>query len=86
MVTDMFSRRRVLGYGSLGVLSTAAVLTSAGKSEATQLAQAQVAYQPQPNGDKRCALCEHFVAPNACKLVTGPISAQGWCKLFSAKA
>lgn len=29
-----------------------------------------------------CALCRHFVAPEACQIVTGKISPQGWCEYF----
>ena len=81
----MLSRRRFLGRTALGSLSTALALVPAPAS-ATQLAQAQVGYQDQPHEGKRCELCIHYLKPNGCKLVTGPVSAQGWCRLFSATA
>jgi hypothetical protein len=36
--------------------------------------------------NSRCGLCAHFVAPDKCKIVTGKISAQGWCQYFKRKA
>ena len=78
----MLSRRRFLGHAALGSLS-AAVASRAAPASAQQLAQAQVAYQDQPNEGKRCELCIHFSKPNGCKLVSGPISPQGWCRLYS---
>ena len=81
----MLSRRRFLRHTAIGSLS-AALASLAAPVSAQQLAQAQVAYQDQPNEKKRCELCIHFMKPNGCKLVTGPISPQGWCRLFSANA
>ncbi len=49
------------------------------------------AYAEQsPDAARRCALCAQFVAaaPNACgtcKVVKGPINADGTCKLFVAR-
>jgi hypothetical protein len=79
----MFSRRRFLARAALGSLSAALASLSVPAS-AQQLAQSQVGYQDQPHDGKRCDLCSHFVKPGGCKLVAGPISAQGWCRLFSA--
>lgn len=79
----MLSRRRFLEHTALGSLS-AAVASMPAPASAQQLAQAQVGYQDQPHDGKHCDLCIHFMKPNGCKLVTGPISPQGWCKLFSA--
>jgi len=81
----MLSRRRFLGQTAL--VSLSAVFASLpAPAEAQQLAQAQVGYQNQPNDGKRCELCIHFLKPSGCKLVTGPISPKGWCRLFSATA
>lgn len=79
----MLSRRGFLERTALGSLSTALALMPASAS-AQQLAQASVGYQDQPHDGKRCELCIHYLKPNGCKLVTGPISPQGWCRLFSA--
>jgi hypothetical protein len=81
----MLSRRRFFGHTAL--VSLSAVFASLpAPASAQQLAQAQVGYQDQPHDGKRCELCIHFLKPNGCKLVTGPINAQGWCRLYSATA
>jgi hypothetical protein len=43
-------------------------------------------YQEQPNGQQRCALCTHFVAPASCQVVIGTIVPNGWCRLFAPAA
>jgi len=48
--------------------------------------QASVQYQAQPKGDQKCADCRHFIAEsNACAVVDGQISPEGWCSLWSRK-
>ena len=49
--------------------------------------KAQFKYQdkPGPKGQK-CAGCSLFKAPNACKVVTGKISPNGWCIAWSKKS
>jgi hypothetical protein len=45
----------------------------------------QAKYQETPQGDKSCDKCRHFIADeNACRLVEGEISPQGWCQLWTA--
>ena len=48
-------------------------------------AQKAVAYQDKPKDTQRCDACSSFQPPNACKLVEGQISPQGWCSLFTKK-
>ncbi len=50
-----------------------------------KVAQTSVAYQDKPKGAQRCDGCSLFQPPNACKVVDGNVSAQGWCSLFTAK-
>ena len=33
----------------------------------------------------RCAICRHFLAPDACKIVEGQINPQAWCRYFEPK-
>jgi len=47
-----------------------------------QLSQAEAQYQNTPKGMFSCAVCSFFIKPSSCKVVTGAISPQGWCKLF----
>ncbi|WP_407148250.1 iron oxidase [Bradyrhizobium sp. ORS 86] len=49
-----------------------------------KMTKPQAAYQDTPNGIYSCGLCTLFVAPNACKVVEGEISKDGWCKAFAA--
>lgn len=44
-----------------------------------------VQYQYSPKDGQQCSGCIHFVSPNACKLVQGEISPQGWCTLYAPK-
>jgi hypothetical protein len=48
--------------------------------------QKTVSYQDKPKDTQRCDGCNNFQPPNACKLVEGGISPQGWCSLFMKKA
>ena len=42
-------------------------------------------YQDSPKDGQQCSGCVQFVAPASCKVVEDPISASGWCQLFTAK-
>jgi hypothetical protein len=53
----------------------------AGASEKMTRQQAQ--YQDTPNGIYSCGMCTLFERPNACKVVEGEISHDGWCKAFA---
>jgi len=48
--------------------------------------QASVRYQDQPNGDQKCSGCALFVEPNACSVVEGMISPEGWCSIWAPRA
>ena len=47
-------------------------------------AKSAARYQDKPNGDQRGGRCAHFRAPNACQIVEGQISPNGWCRHFKA--
>jgi High potential iron-sulfur protein len=67
----------------------AAVIQGFGPSLAVaqaKVAQNTVSYQDKPKGTQRCDGCSLFQPPNACKVVAGEVSPQGWCSLFSQKA
>jgi hypothetical protein len=42
-------------------------------------------YQDFPNEGRRCAGCRHFLEPNACEIVAGEISPNGWCRFYEAR-
>ncbi|HMK40559.1 MAG TPA: high potential iron sulfur protein [Methyloceanibacter sp.] len=50
-----------------------------------KLAHDAAKYQDHPNNGQQCSGCTQFVAPASCKVVEDPISASGWCQLFTAK-
>jgi hypothetical protein len=49
---------------------------------APKISKKAVAYQDRPDGEKRCEKCAQFQPPDACKMVEGPISPQGSCRIF----
>ena len=65
-------------------LGAAAILDAAPKhaAGAPKISKNAVAYQDHPEGDKRCDRCAQFQPPDACKMVEGPISPQGSCRIF----
>ena len=51
-----------------------------------KMSQKLVHYQTTPKGSAHCQACTQFLPSPACKLVDDPISANGWCTLYAAKA
>jgi hypothetical protein len=49
---------------------------------APKISKKAVAYQDHPDGDKQCVKCAQFQPPDGCKMVEGPISPQGSCRIF----
>lgn len=82
------SRRNVIGHTA--VLAGGGVFASLGLGPAVaqgaKVAPNIAQYQPTPRGKAACAGCASFVAPAACKMVSGAISPSGWCILFAAKS
>jgi hypothetical protein len=81
---DAFSRRLLL-QSAFGTLSAAAAIAAQLEPAAAviKISKAAVAYQDHPQGDKRCGICLQFVPPGSCKMVEGPISPQGYCRIFA---
>jgi len=80
--------RRILFHRAASYAVGAAVVAGLGANlgaAQAKVAQNAVAYQDKPKGTQRCDGCSLFQAPNACKVVDGAISPQGWCSLYSAK-
>jgi hypothetical protein len=77
-----WSRRVAIG-AALG--GTAGVLLSriGGAQAADKMTRGQAEYQDTPNGLYSCGMCSLFEAPNACKVVEGEVSKDGWCKAFA---
>ncbi|WP_420415285.1 hypothetical protein [Roseibium sp.] len=47
--------------------------------------KAEAAHQATPKKRMKCSICTSFVYPDACKSLKGPVSENGWCKLYSSK-
>jgi len=75
------SRRNVMrslaGGVSAGLLLRIVPADASGK-----MTRAHAEYQDTPNGIYSCGLCTLFERPNACKVVEGEVSKDGWCKAF----
>jgi hypothetical protein len=56
------------------------------KQAVAKMNQKSVAYQATPKDDQKCSNCSLFQEPNACTLVDGDISPEGWCKFWVKKA
>jgi hypothetical protein len=72
--------RRILGIAGASALFYAVSYPAAA---VIKISQKAVAYQDHPEGDKRCDKCIQFQPPNACKMVDGSISPNGYCRLFA---
>lgn len=89
--THALSRRGLLrgaGFLSGGVaLAAVAIMPGVSAVAATnKLPQKVAGYQDKPMGKQRCDNCTLWQSPQDCKLVQGPVSANGWCNLYSAKS
>jgi hypothetical protein len=80
---NMSRRLALTGTALAFVAAAGAAVTRANAQQ--KLTQAVAKYQDQPKGNQTCATCANFEAPNACKIVEGTISPNGWCMLFAPK-
>jgi hypothetical protein len=76
------SRRTALRAFAGGV-SAALGLTASRAGASEKMTRQQAQYQDTPNGIYSCGMCTLFERPNACKVVEGEISNDGWCKAFA---
>ena len=82
--TRITASRRVLVQAGLGAIATAAIKPAIAQ-QTPKIAQSVVMYQDHPKGDQKCSVCAHFLPPNACQIVAGDISPNGWCGVFTPK-
>jgi hypothetical protein len=76
------SRRWIIRTIVAGI--PAAALLRISRAEASEkMTRQQAEYQDKPSGIYSCAMCTLFEKPNACKVVEGEISKDGWCKAFA---
>ena len=78
------SRRNMIKMGG-AALALIPVVAMAAKNEG---ARKGMKYQDHPEGDKSCANCTQFVAPNGCKVFPGDneVSPKGYCMAWAKKA
>ena len=84
------STRRHHLFGASRAIAALALLVVAGyprRAAAEKARKEDLAYQDQPMGGQRCALCRQF-SPSAadkgtCAVVEGEVSANGWCTAYS---
>jgi hypothetical protein len=76
--------RRALFQYAAGTASGMAICCAVTNpaAAAPKISKKAVAYQDHPDGDKQCEKCAQFQPPDACKMVEGPISRQGSCRIF----
>ena len=75
-------RRTVIGAIVTG--SVAGLLLRVSPTEAAgKMTPQQAEYQDTPKDIYSCAVCTLFQPPDACKVVAGRISRDGWCKAFA---
>jgi hypothetical protein len=76
------SRRKLMHAAVKGV--SAGLLLRLSPTQASEkMTLQQAEYQDTPSGLYSCGMCSLFEAPNACKVVAGEISKDGWCKAFA---
>ena len=95
VIAQVWSRRAVL-RGSVALAAAAGAVTAAAAEAfaapkqvaqaSSKVAQKDVQYQDSPKDGNKCSLCTNFQAPNACAVVAGTISPNGWCVAFAPKA
>jgi hypothetical protein len=86
-MSDPLSRGKVISLIAglpLAVAATTAIASAADDSSGTK-AQFKYQLKPGPKGQK-CGACSLFKAPNACSVVKGKISPNGYCIAFAPKA
>ena len=85
-VIEGSSRRRFLA--DLALLAGGATLlaaVAAPRAASAKVGPGDVGYQPTPNGQAKCSTCVQWQGPDACKVVSGKISPNGWCSIYVKK-
>ena len=75
-------RTALITAGAAPLLAMIASRAEAG----AKVPQSAVHYQASPKNGQDCDDCANFVSPGGCKLVDGPISPKGWCRLWVKRA
>jgi hypothetical protein len=86
-MTDKTTRRTALKAGLAIAAGTGlAGIATRASAQSAKADPSTVAYQTKPSNGQQCSGCIQFVAPAACKIVSGTIAPTGWCELYSPKS
>jgi len=77
------SRRDMLRTGVM--IATGVAVASTARAQDEKIAQELVQYQNEPKEGQKCNACAQWVEPNACKIVAGKISPNGYCVAYAPK-
>ena len=78
--------RRIALVKTIQLAAFAWTVTGAASADSlNKVPQKAAGYQAAPSDGKKCESCAQFRAPDGCSLVQGPISPDGWCRLFRPK-
>ena len=84
MIPEHLNRPRRSVIRAMVTAIPAAVLFPISRTEASEkMTRQQAEYHDGPDGIYSCGMCTLFEKPNACKMVEGEISKDGWCKVFA---
>jgi hypothetical protein len=76
------SRRDLLKSVAFVTAGVACAATAGAAFAKGKRSKADVAYQDTPHGIERCEICAPFLPPDQCRTVVGPVSRQGWCRIY----
>ena len=76
-------RRELLQAAGLAALAAPIAATRVKAQD--KLQGSMVMYQQTPKDGQKCSTCQHFQPPNACAIVAGAISPEGWCAVWAKK-
>lgn len=78
---DMFK----VAAGAAGAMAIVGLAGSQALAD-NKMAKSAAGYQASPKDGQSCGKCQNYIsASSSCKVVDGPVSANGWCTLFNAK-
>jgi hypothetical protein len=80
------TRRNLLRGGAAGAVAVAALAAGGARAQTPKIAKSAIMYQDSPKDGHQCSMCVNFLPPNACKIVEGDISPNGWCGAFAPKS
>jgi len=68
------------------VLAGVVLASTAAHADTPKVGPSSVRYQNMPKDGQQRSGWLSFVAPNACKVVSGTINPGGWCAVFQPRA